>query len=340
VSAPAIQALEPLVPLEEIKLREVIVDAEEVAVEEEPNQRSGVFNIPIPDRQTGRYPAATEQPDELDSLLRNMPRIPLFSSLSPEALLSLVKRAQLKAFYAGEVIYSQGEQGDSMYILVQGEVQVSHSERGVTKGLGVLREGSFFGEVALITASERMFTVSACSDVMALVISRHLASELVRRHPPVLKVLLRFMRDRLASTVAETHELFVPFTRDERHQLIKKFRFLEAQRGSQLLVQGKHSNGMHILLAGRAEVMRGVEVVRKLQPGDIFGKTSILANMPSLNNVLAVTKCWMLRLDRATLKDIIMAHPKVLAALGKIGMTATHRPFTGGAEPPERLKIV
>ena len=148
------------------------------------------------------------------------------------------------------------------------------------------------------------------------------------------------MRDRLASAIAETHELFAPFTRDERRQLIRRFKFIEAKRGAQLLLQGSSSRGMYILLAGTAEVVRNDEVVRQLRSGDIFGKTSIVANKPSLNSVRTTSKCWMLRLDENILRDTIMTHPKVLAALGKIGMTAPYKAFKGGAEPAERLKLI
>ncbi len=336
VSEPAIQELPPLVPLENIKLREVIKDATEEPRQE--TRQTGMFHIPLPGEFTSAAPAAAS--DTVDDLLHRMPRVPLLSSLDQASLRAFIEQVKLEAFYAGEKIITQGTAGTAMYIMVQGEVEVTTTEGGQTVCLGLLREGAVFGEVALVTASDRNVTVEAKSDVMALAVSRKIASRLVRQHPPVLKVLLRLVRDKLMATLAETHELFTPFGREERHTFMRLFKFFEARQGADMLVQGHHSPGMHLIMAGSAEVIRDGKVLREMGPGDIFGKSSIMANKPSLNSVRATRKCWVLRLDRRLLLERLMSHPKVVAALSQVAVTAGFPAFEHGAEPREQIKLI
>ena len=335
VSEPAIQDLPPLVPLEQIKLREVIKDATE---EQHETRHSGMFHIPLLEETAVAPPPASA--DTVDDLIHRMPRIPLLSSLDQASLRAFIEQVKLEAFYAGEKIITQGTAGTAMYILVQGEAEATTTEGGHTVCLGLLREGAVFGEVALVTASDRMVTVEAKTDVMALAVSRTAASRLVRQHPPVLKVLLRLVRDKLMATLAETHELFTPFGRDERHTFINLFKFFEARQGADMLIQGMHSPGMHLIMAGSAVVIRDGEVLREMGPGDIFGKSSIMVNRPSLNTVRATRKCWVLRLDRRILRDQLMSHPKVVAALSQVAVTAPFPAFEHGAEPREQIKLI
>ena len=62
---------------------------------------------------------------------------------------------------AGDVIFSQGDAGTSMYIVVEGEVDVSYDERRSVR-LGV---GESFGEMSLIDKRPRSATVTAATDV-------------------------------------------------------------------------------------------------------------------------------------------------------------------------------
>lgn len=51
-------------------------------------------------------------------------------------------------------------------------------------------------------------------------------------------------------------------------------------------------------------------------------------------------ECWPLRLDQKSLRDSLMMHPKVLAALSRIDVTAPMSAFKGGAEPREQIKLI
>jgi CRP-like cAMP-binding protein len=63
------------------------------------------------------------------------------------------------------------------------------------------------------------------------VLDRRLVAELIDRDPAFLRVLLRFLRERLVSMLFRSSELFAPFGPRERQEIVDRFRFLELDPG-------------------------------------------------------------------------------------------------------------
>src|SRR5438093_3987069 len=75
--------------------------------------------------------------------------------------MSLVETVE---FPAGQCVVRQDERGDCMYVVLEGEVKVSHSRNGRTFELATLKPGDFFGELALVDAGPRSADVEAMTD--------------------------------------------------------------------------------------------------------------------------------------------------------------------------------
>jgi CRP-like cAMP-binding protein len=97
-------------------------------------------------------------------LLKSLTKVEIFSGLDMEALAKL-RDAMVDAPYEkGQYIMEQGDEGDSFYFITSGEVEVLREEEdGKMKLLQTLREGSFFGERALIKKQVRYASVCAKS---------------------------------------------------------------------------------------------------------------------------------------------------------------------------------
>ncbi len=98
-----------------------------------------------------------------------------------------------ESFASGDVIFSQGDPGTSMYIVVEGEVDVSYDERRSVR-LGV---GESFGEMSLIDKWPRSATVIAATDVTLAPISQGLFLVLVHDTPYFALEVMRSLSDRL-----------------------------------------------------------------------------------------------------------------------------------------------
>jgi CRP/FNR family cyclic AMP-dependent transcriptional regulator len=73
---------------------------------------------------------------------------------------------------AGRVIFKEGEEGDQMFIIQEGQVKVSRNISGKEQILAILGKGDFFGEMALVTKIKRTATVTALSPVKLLAFNR------------------------------------------------------------------------------------------------------------------------------------------------------------------------
>src|SRR5262245_39762689 len=83
----------------------------------------------------------------------------------------------------GEVVVRQDDAGDCMYIVVQGSCRVVHHRSGRDVELATLREGDFFGELALVDEGPRSADVIALSDVALLKISQAVIAAVAGVYP-------------------------------------------------------------------------------------------------------------------------------------------------------------
>ncbi|MBP9087428.1 MAG: cyclic nucleotide-binding domain-containing protein [Kofleriaceae bacterium] len=246
---------------------------------------------------------------------RALAATPLFAAMEADAIETLISRLQLVTLERGEVLFTEGDAGEALYIVAEGEVSVA-TEGPPRVEMQRLSAGAFFGEVALITDTPRTATVSAVTDCDLLRIGRDTLAFLLQTHPDVLRALLRFVRERLVDRWTRTSPIFRPFDAAERSSLVARFRFLEIDDGSRIVTANTKPDGLYIVLAGRAEVTHDGAVLAALGPGDLLGERALLTGAKIDNDVRAVGKCLALCLPTADFREIIMTHPHVLEYIG------------------------
>ena len=112
--------------------------------------------------------------DKLDVITSS----PLFEMLSSSELAHLAELAEERVYTAGEPVFEEGERGDSVYVIVRGEVEVVRRDHGgVPRPLLVLAAPEFFGEMSLIDKEYRSATVRARTEAVLLRLTvQHLAT--------------------------------------------------------------------------------------------------------------------------------------------------------------------
>lgn len=94
---------------------------------------------------------------------------PLFEMLSPAELERLAELARVRRFVAGEVVFEEGDLGDSLFVIVDGQVEVvRRGADGEVRPLTVLGSPEFFGEMGLIDKDYRSATVRAKTEANLL----------------------------------------------------------------------------------------------------------------------------------------------------------------------------
>ena len=201
---------------------------------------------------------------------RALAATPLFAGLPKETLEALVANLTLISLEQGVALFHEGDPGDALYVIVEGEVSVQ-AEGPPRVEMARLGAGAFIGEVALMTDQPRSATVTATQLSELLRIDRHTLSRVLANHGDVLRAVLRFVRERLVDRWMRTSPLFRPFNDDERNLLAAKFKFLEIESGTTLLAAGSRPDGLYIVLAGHYMVQRDGTTLATLGPGDLIG---------------------------------------------------------------------
>jgi F420-non-reducing hydrogenase small subunit len=100
----------------------------------------------------------------------------------------------------GEVIFLQGDPGDTMYIIQSGAVEISHQQGEIKKVLALMERGNFFGEMALIDRHPRTATATAISRSRLLPLTRMSLMDRIRHDPSVVIHLLKTLCERINNT--------------------------------------------------------------------------------------------------------------------------------------------
>ncbi|WP_031484467.1 cyclic nucleotide-binding domain-containing protein [Maridesulfovibrio frigidus] len=152
--------------------------------------------------------------------------IPMFDGLNSEELSHVRDIFTKVAVRAGTHIISEGEEGDEMFILIDGKVKISKAMliKGMSlplsevknprKVLANLDDTTFpvFGEIALIDNDQRSATVTVVEDSDFLITNRDKFFDLIQKHPVTGNKLLLKIGKRLSATVRRNNGELVKLT--------------------------------------------------------------------------------------------------------------------------------
>lgn len=128
---------------------------------------------------------------------------PLFSTLKKEDREVVSKCFRLKSFKERDVVIREGDEGDSLFLVKSGKVEIFTSEGEKNVPLATLEEGDFFGEVSLITGKPRTATVKAMTQLELMELSRNDLMRCIEKHPKVEEILKRYLKVRMENTISK-----------------------------------------------------------------------------------------------------------------------------------------
>jgi len=138
--------------------------------------------------------------------------VPAFSDLKPKEIALLASIVHKREYKKGEFIFYQGDPGLGMYIIQEGEVLIQYVDpEGNRKDLAILKDGDFFGEIALIDESPRSASAICRTDCHIIGFFRPDLFEIIEKHPRLgIKIVLKLaeiIAERLRRTNQEVTQL-------------------------------------------------------------------------------------------------------------------------------------
>src|ERR1700690_1085202 len=132
--------------------------------------------------------------------LRN---VPLFSKMNPEELKILALTTDTVIYEDGEVIFTEGDEGNEACIIYSGRVEVyRRSTEGKMIPLNMPGPGEMFGELALFGTGVRTASVNAAEETTVAVISKEKLYQIIKEYPDVAIEMLKVQTQRFARAEA------------------------------------------------------------------------------------------------------------------------------------------
>ncbi|HEY3354475.1 MAG TPA: cyclic nucleotide-binding domain-containing protein [Polyangia bacterium] len=340
-----IRQLAPGLPAAEDKLRELC--ARECA-ERGRRGATGSHAIVGALGVTAPPPAGAPDPARLDPA--GLPATPLFSELPREALAAVLGRLALRTVPAGQTIVAEGEPGDSMFIVVEGSVEVWRRDpaQGGRVALATLTDGAFFGEMALVTRAVRFASVTAVADSTLLELTRAVIDELAATQPTVATVIDRFYKERLLADLLGANPIFRLLPPVKKRDVVEAFAVRYVPAGTVLCAQGQPGAGLFVILRGACRPSHaGPDGVALTYPdmveGDLFGELSLISGRAATATVRAATDCVLLHMAIEDVQRLVLSDPAANEAIRKLGGDRLSRTFEllrpYGVEAVRRLLV-
>ncbi len=127
-------------------------------------------------------------------------RVPIFSRLAPEDLQRLASVAVERRYEPHEPLVTEGDVGDELIVIVDGEVMVVHGEGPGARLIRTYAGGDHIGELAVLRAQPRAATVIACDDgVFGLAIGGEGLRAILEERPQAAMGMLATLADRISA---------------------------------------------------------------------------------------------------------------------------------------------
>jgi CRP-like cAMP-binding protein len=127
--------------------------------------------------------------------LERLAALTLFATLSPGELRIVDGLLHQRDYLTGEVVFDEGEEGQAIYIVLDGSVRIGRQALGDDGFITELQPGAFFGDMALLDSSPRIAQARAATNATLAVLFREDFLSLMETHARIAsKVALQLAR--------------------------------------------------------------------------------------------------------------------------------------------------
>jgi NTE family protein len=227
---------------------------------------------------------------------------------------------------AGEVLFEQGDEGDSVYQIQAGMLGVRVRESDGTESvIARLAPGALVGEMALLTGQPRTATVFAINSTGLLRLSKAEFEKLDpgdqrRLFDPQTTLIPRWQQLQLAHVL---QSLLGKLEVAELHHLRRQMEWMHLSNGDILFRQGDPADGMYLVINGRLQFVtrneRGEEQISGLiGPGETFGEFALISEAPRTASVHAIRETDAVRISRQVFESLVRDHPELMGKMTRI----------------------
>ena len=147
-------------------------------------------------RTGAKEPIMTEL--SVSEKILHLKNIAIFANLTVSELGAIATVTEEKDYPAGESVITEGEPGEEVFLIIEGEVAVCKGRQAEQQiKLDTMKDGDYFGEMALFEEAERSATIRTEKPSRFLVLHKQEFNELVREYPSIALQICTALSQRL-----------------------------------------------------------------------------------------------------------------------------------------------
>ena len=282
---------------------------------------------PLLRRTLGRHSRSSLSVADQTQAAVRLAQTPLFGHLEPVNLHAIVQKLVLQHVPSGESIYRLGESSDALFLVDQGEVELTaENESGVLQELARQGVGSYFGAMSLLKGEDRLENATAIRNTNLWALYRSDLEELAGRVPAIGAALDQAIASRSTTRRESVDEerlrrfpLLADLNIDELREVARHLRHSQHSKGEQVFRAGAPSNALYFIERGvvRLQTLNGAGSWTR-GVGEIFGEKAILSDEPYGQSAFAETDIELLYIEQPGLEFLKTRLPSIATDLHRI----------------------
>src|SRR5689334_4122447 len=221
----------------------------------------------------------------------------------------------------GAKLFSAGEHGDKMYLLIAGDVALSVGG----KAIDTIRKGEIFGEMSAISGQPRTADASAKTPCQVMSLDRKQFLAALRSQPEFSLNLMHMMISRLRLTLATLKMRGALKGQDAGHEgRVMDFAALNVMMRAlgekarmhyplnrTIITEGTAGIFMYVVIEGNVVISIQQKVVERVGPGGVFGELALIDQGTRAASAVAASDCTLLAVDRNSFLDLVRKRPEI-----------------------------
>ncbi|CRG93535.1 CAMP-dependent protein kinase regulatory subunit, putative [Plasmodium gallinaceum] len=221
----------------------------------------------------------------------------LFNHLNEKEFETIVDAFFDKNVNEGMNIINEGDDGDLLYVIDEGEVEIYKNKGDKKEILTVLKSKDVFGELALLYNSKRAATATALTNCHLWALDRESFTYIIKDN--VAKK--RQMYEDILKQVTILQDMD-PYERSKVADCLKSKNYTDEEI---IIKEGEEGDTFYMLIDGNAIALKNDKIIKTYKKGDYFGELALLKNQPRAATVKCQKFCQVVYLDRKSFKRLL-----------------------------------
>ncbi len=263
--------------------------------------------------------------DQSQAVLR-LAQMPLFADVPPQIMQTIAQRMVLQHVPAGERVYTMGEAGDALYLIENGEVELtSESAGGVMEELARVGQGGFFGEMGLLSGQIRTEDATAIRNTNLWILPKAELDTLAAQHKEISDALTQALAERIATSEGQYAEdrfrrfyLLADLSPQDLRQVAEHLHPTRYRAGEQIYRASSTADTLYLLEQGHVRIQPLAGGSWVLGPGEAFGERALLTNQPHNASAIAETDIDVWTLSKVDFDLLMNRYPSLAIAMSRV----------------------